>query len=84
MSEGRGGGGVTSAARERPVGEVEVIFAVYLVAKWRRELKWNGFIGFGWNLVLHQTAFTALVATRLNCKMRISNFILERQTLKKH
>jgi hypothetical protein len=39
MSEGSGGGGVTSAANERPVGEVEVILAVYFVAKWRRKLK---------------------------------------------
>lgn len=45
MSEGRGGGGVTSAAKERPVGEVEVILAVYFVLKWRRRWKWNGFIG---------------------------------------
>lgn len=32
MSVGRGGGGVTSAETERPVGEVEVILAVYFVA----------------------------------------------------
>jgi hypothetical protein len=35
------------------VGEVEVILAVYFVAKWRRKLKLSGFIGFSWILVVH-------------------------------
>lgn len=33
--------------------EVEVIFAVYFVAKWRRIWWWCGFIGGSWVLVVH-------------------------------
>jgi len=45
------------------VGEVEVIFAVYFVAKWRRSWWWCGFISGSWILVVvHSKMFRAVTS----------------------
>ena len=43
------------------MGEAEVIFAVYFVAKWRRKLWWWSFMGGSWVLVVvHSKMFNSV------------------------